>query len=294
MPIDYNLPLWRPPSEGSNLIIQVTIGCSYNHCSFCSMYTEKQFRVRSFREICHDIDTGAREWPKTRRVFLADGDAMMLPVDYLCEVLNYIRFRFPELTRVSSYATPDNINRKSSQELTDLKSHGLSLVYLGIESGNVDVLKRVTKGASPKGIINAIRSATAAGLTTSCMVILGLGGKEYSERHIIATAELVNIAPPAYLSTLQLDIGRAERANFFARWEEHGSHFQQLSDSECLEEMATLISVINPPKPIIFRSNHASNILPLEGILSKDRENILSAIAKARQFGLGLRSYPKY
>ena len=218
MPIRYDMPLWRPPSEGHNLIVQATIGCSYNHCSFCSMYTSKRFHPRPLEDVRRDIDQGARDWPQADRVFLADGDALVLPTDHLYRILDHLHTRLPHLARVSSYATPDNINRKSVEELAGLKARKLSLIYLGIESGHADVLKRITKGASPGGITRAIQRATAAGLKMSCMVILGLGGRAYSHPHIAATAKLVNAAPPTYLSTLQLDLERAEAPGFLPRW----------------------------------------------------------------------------
>ncbi len=289
MPIHYNMPLWRPPSEGNNLIIQATLGCSYNHCSFCSMYTDKTFRARPLAEVCRDIDAGARDWPQADRVFLADGDAMVLLTEHLYRILDHLHTRLPGLARVSSYATPDNINRKSVEALAGLRARKLSLVYLGIESGHPDVLKRIAKGASPKGIARAIQRAGEAGVKVSCMVILGLGGREYSEQHIAATAALVNAAPPAYLSTLQLDLYRAEAPGFVPRWEKHGSRFQPLNDGECLDEMAHLIAALDPPRPIIFRSNHASNALPLGGVLPRDRAALLAAIALARDAGHGVR-----
>ncbi len=282
MTIRYNLPLWRPPSEGRSFVIQVTLGCSYNHCSFCSMYTNKVFRVRPLEHIFSDIDAGARDWPQAHRVFLADGDAMSLQTESLHRILDHLHDRLPRLARVSSYATPDNINRKSVEALASLKARKLSLIYLGIESGHTDVLKRIAKGASPRGIARAILRASEAGLQVSCMVILGLGGREYSERHIAATAELVNAAPPTYLSTLQLDLHRAEAPGFVPLWERHGRPFQPLNDDECLGEMAHLVAGLAPARPIIFRSNHASNALSLGGILPRDQEAILRTIAQAR------------
>ena len=282
MTIPYDLPLWRPPSEGRNFILQVTIGCSYNHCSFCSMYTNKIFRARSLEHIFCDIDVCAREWPQAHRVFLADGDAMSLPTDTLHRILDHLHASLPRLARVSSYATPDNINRKSLEELASLKARKLSLIYLGIESGHTDVLKRIAKGASPRGIARAIQRAQEAELQVSCMVILGLGGREYSERHISATAELVNAAPPTYLSTLQLDLHRASAPGFVPRWERYGRPFQPLNDDECLGEMARLVAGVAPARPIIFRSNHASNALALGGILPRDKESLLRTIALAR------------
>ncbi|VBB68996.1 Fe-S oxidoreductase [invertebrate metagenome] len=253
------------------------------------MYAHKEFRARPLENVFNDIDVGARDWPWADRVFLADGDAMVLPTDSLHQILDHLHARLPRLVRVSSYATPDNINRKPVEALAGLKARKLSLIYLGIESGHMDVLKRIAKGASPRGIAKAIHRAHDAGLKVSCMVILGLGGREYSEHHIAATVELVNSAPPTYLSTLQLDLRRAEMPGFMPRWEKYGSRFQPLNDDECLDEMARLVTALEPPHPIIFRSNHASNALSLGGILPKDKEALLSTIALARHSGSGLR-----
>ncbi|MBF0563036.1 MAG: radical SAM protein [Alphaproteobacteria bacterium] len=286
MPIYYDMPLWRPPSEGRNLIIQATIGCSYNRCSFCSNYASKHFQMRPLEEVFHDIDVARREWPEADRVFLADGDAFMLPTDHLHRILDKLHASLPELTRVTAYATPDNVNRKSADELASLRARKLSLIYLGIESGDGEILKRIAKGASPGGIAKAITRAHDANIRVSAMVILGLGGRALSGQHIDATIALVNKAPPTYLSTLQLDLGRAEEPGFLARW---GEPFEPLDDFAILHEQTRLIAGLNPPSPIIFRSNHASNALPLAGTLPKDRERLLSAIGQAQFGGIGVR-----
>lgn len=286
MPLRYDMPLYRPPSEGRNLIIQATLGCSYNHCSFCSMYISKHFTVRPLAEVFADIAAAAAVWPDADRVFLADGDALMLPADHLHRILDKLHDTFPGLTRVTSYATPDNINRKSIDELKSLRERKYSLVYLGIESGEGEVLKRIAKGASPRGIAKAINRAREAGIRVSSMVILGVGGEELSERHIEATIELVNQAPPTFLSTLQLDLDRAEAPGFLARW---GKPFQPLDDHAIMGEMRRLVAGLNPTSPIVFRSNHASNALPLRGTLPKDRDRILDTIAGAMRTGYGLR-----
>ena len=143
MPLYYDMPLYRPPSEGRNLIIQATIGCSYNRCTFCSNYWTKTFRARPLDEVFRDIDTAAAEWPDADRVFLADGDALVLPTDHLHRILDRLARALPALTRVTSYATPDNINRKTPEDLASLRGAKLSLLYVGIESGHGEILKRV-------------------------------------------------------------------------------------------------------------------------------------------------------
>ena len=279
MPIHYDMPLYRPPSEGNNLIVQATIGCSFNHCTFCSMYVTKQYLARPLAEVFADIDSGARDWPMAHRVFLADGDALCLPTAELVEILDYLAARLPNLARVSAYATPKNLNQKSIDELASLREKKLTLVYMGIESGANEVLKRIMKGASQASHAKALARAREAGLKVSATVILGLGGKAGWEEHVAGTAELVNTEPPAYLSTLQLDLEPAVYARFMKR-QEPGFEFQD--DAGILAEQERLLSLMDPPRPVIFRSNHASNCLPLAGNLPRDREALVATVAAAR------------
>jgi tRNA A37 methylthiotransferase MiaB len=286
MPILYDMPLYRPPSEGNNLIVQATVGCSFNHCTFCSMYFTKDYRARPLAEVSADIDAGARDWPNAHRVFLADGDAMTLPTEHLAEILDYLAARLPNLARVSAYATPKNLNAKSVEEMAALREKKLSLVYLGIESGATAVLKRIRKGASQDSIAKALARAREAGLKVSATVILGLGGQSGWEAHIEGTAELVNREPPTYLSTLQLDLEPPVYARFMAA-QAPGFEFQD--DEGILAEQERLLSLLDPPRPVIFRSNHASNCLPLAGNLPKDKDNLLAAVAAARAGTQALR-----
>ena len=286
MPIAYDMPLYRPPSEGNNLIVQATIGCSFNHCTFCSMYVTKEYRARPLAEMFADIDAGARDWPMAHRVFLADGDAMTLPTDRLLEILDYLSARLPNLARVSAYATPKNLNEKSIEDLAALRGKKLNLVYLGIESGATAVLKRIKKGASQASHAKALARAREAGLKVSATVILGLGGKAGWEEHIAGTADLVNREPPTYLSTLQLDLEPAVFANFMEA-QEPGFEFQD--DEGILAEQERLLSLMDPPRPVIFRSNHASNCLPLAGNLPRDKDALLATVAAARAGAQPLR-----
>ncbi len=286
MRIRYDMPLYRPPSEGNNLIVQATIGCSFNHCTFCSMYVTKQYRARPLDEVFADIDAGARDWPTAHRVFLADGDALTLPTEQLFEILDYLATRLPNLARVSAYATPKNLNEKSIGELAALRERKLNLVYMGIESGATPVLKRIMKGASQASHAKALGRAREAGLKVSATVILGLGGKAGWEDHIAGTAELVNSEPPTYLSTLQLDLEPSIYARFMERQE---PDFEFQDDEGILAEQERLLSLMNPPRPVIFRSNHASNCLPLAGNLPKDRDALVAIVAAARAGAQPLR-----
>ena len=190
------MPLYRPPSEGNNLIIQATLGCSANYCTFCSMYKTKSFRARPLEQVFFDIDKATNEWPSASRVFLADGDALTLPMDDLRAILNKLHQAAPQLTRVSAYATPKNLIDKSVDELRELRERKLRLVYMGIESGSTQVLKRVIKGASQKTHGLALDNASEAGLKVSATVILGLAGRSGWQEHIMSTAKLINKHPP--------------------------------------------------------------------------------------------------
>jgi radical SAM superfamily enzyme YgiQ (UPF0313 family) len=275
LPIAYDMPLYRPPSEGNNLIVQATLGCSFNHCSFCSMYKSKTYQVRPLDQVSAEIDMLADRFPAAHRIFLADGDALALPTDHMAALLELLAARFPNLARVSAYATPKNLLDKSPDELALLREKGLKLLYLGIESGANLILKRVIKGASQKTHISAIERAGAADMKISATVILGLGGIEDWETHIEGTAELINKAPPTYLSTLQLMLEEASYETFMAS---QPDHFSFQDDRGILLEQQRLISLLDPPRPIIFRSNHASNCLALGGNLPRDRDRLLSEI----------------
>ncbi len=279
MPIAYDMPLYRPPSEGNNLIIQATLGCSFNRCTFCSMYRGKTYRARPLGDVFAEIDAAARDWPGAHRVFLADGDAMVLPAEHLLAILDRLAGALPDLARVSLSATPKNLIDKSVEELEALRAARLTLVYLGIESGATPVLRRIVKGASRKTHERALARAREAGLKVSATVILGLAGKAGWREHIEGTAELVNAEPPTYLSTLQLYLESQVRGEFMAN-QEPGFEFQD--DEGILAEQELLLTLIDPPRPVIFRSNHASNCLPLAGNLPKDTERLLATIAAAR------------
>ncbi|MCW8862361.1 MAG: radical SAM protein, partial [Rhodospirillales bacterium] len=173
----YDMPLYRPPSEGPNLIIQATLGCSFNGCTFCSMYKTKTFTARPLDDVFADIDDAAQDWPDAHRVFLADGDALVLPTDIMLRILGRLKARLPDLARVSCYATPINLLRKPVEELRTLKEAGLTLLYVGIESGSADILRRIRKGATAASMERALTRAADAGMKVSATVVLGLGGR---------------------------------------------------------------------------------------------------------------------
>ncbi len=283
------MPLYRPPSEGSNLIIQATLGCSYNRCTFCSMYRSKTFLVRPMDQVLAEIEQAAKLQPDARRVFLADGDALVLPNDQLITILDHLKKHLPRLTRVSSYALPNNLKKKSVEELAELKERGLSLIYYGLESGSKIILKKIRKGATPDAIVEGLKKAHTAGIKVSATVILGLGGKNYWQEHIDETAKLINRLELDYLSTLQLGLEPVVEKEFHDAF---GSDFEWQDDQGMLHEQARLIAQINPARPVIFRSNHASNSLPLKGNLPKDRDRLLEELQRAENGETSL--VPKY
>jgi len=274
----YDLPLYRPPAEADNIIIQATLGCSFNQCSFCAMYRSKQYSERPLDAVFADIHQAAAQWPDAHRVFLADGDALALPTAHLLLILRELANVLPRLARVSCYATPANIQRKSADELALLQQHKLNLLYFGLESGSDLILKKITKGATQRRIIEVLTKAHASGMKVSATVILGLGGSIHSDEHIDGTIALLNSAPVTYLSTLQLYLDESIEAEFHKKFDEP---FEALDDFAILGEQERLISGLNPPQPVVFRSNHASNALALAGNLPRDREKLLLNLREA-------------
>jgi hypothetical protein len=285
--LEYDMPLYRPPSEGENLIIQATLGCSFNHCTFCSMYHDKHYMERPLAAVLADIDQAATWWPGARRVFLADGDALALPFNHLQRILTHLAETFPRLTRVSCYALPGNLIKKSVRELTLLRESRLSLLYYGIETGDPPLLKRIRKGATPSVMVEGLAKVAEAGMKVSATVVLGLGGRDGWHSHIDGTAELLKKVPLNYLSTLQLYLEESVRDRFLSRFD---PPFEFQEDQAILLEQYRLLEQLSSlPKPLIFRSNHASNALALAGNLPKDRLRLLSEIQKAQEGGVGLR-----
>ncbi|MCF8483173.1 MAG: radical SAM protein [Rhodospirillum sp.] len=283
MTFSYDMPLYRPPSEGDNLILQATLGCGHNTCAFCSLYRTKTYTVRPLEAVIADMEAAAAVWPDAHRVFLADGDALRLPADHLMALLEALAERFPRLARVSCYATPGDIQRKTEVELAALRAAKLSLFYVGAESGEAETLKRIAKGATPDSLARALTRAREAGVKVSATVILGLAGQGRWRAHAEATAALINHAPPPYLSTLQLHLEPMQRELFLARQE---VDFAFQDDLGILSELEVLLERLDPPRPVIFRSNHASNALALAGTLPRDGARLLGQVQAARK-GLG-------
>jgi radical SAM superfamily enzyme YgiQ (UPF0313 family) len=237
------------------------------------MYTSKKFRVRPFEEVKSDIQTLAAYHSSARKVFLADGNGFVLSAEKLIPVLDEINNRFGKLQRISSYAMPRDIMAKSEEDLVLLKEKGLKLLYIGIESGDDEVLAMVNKGETTESTVNGIQKAHAAGIDTSLMVLTGLGGRKFSRQHAENSAKVINAVQPKFLSTLTLSYPYG--AEHFAKRVPGG--FEQLTLKELFEEQKIFIGNINTEN-VIFRSNHVSNNINLDGILSRDKEQILKTI----------------
>jgi len=272
------MPLYRPPAEANSFILQVTLGCSYNKCSFCTMYENKDYEVRKLEDIFDEIEVMSRLNPDTKRVFLADGDVLNVDTVHILKILDVLISSFPKLQRVSAYASAFNLLKKSNEELLSLKEKKLSLVYYGIESGDFELLKAIDKSIKPSKMIEGLNKASEVGLKISAMVILGLGGKSRSNEHIKNTATLINECKISYLSTLELGFEKNRKDLFYERFEKKLGKFTFLTQEEMLKEQALLISLINPSKPVIFRSNHASNTFALKGVLPKDKLRLIDEL----------------
>ena len=289
----YDTPIFRPPSEARSFILRVTRGCAHNKCTYCNMYRGVPFQILKDEEISRQIALAAHYGKdRVRRVFLADGDALVLPTAKLLKILQALRDTFPKLQRVSSYAAPKDILRKSEEELRQLKEAGLQLLYYGMETGDDATLKAVNKGVNGEEAVEAGRRVTASGMKLSIMVILGLAGKEGSKRHALETAKAINIIQPTMWSALCLMLYRgSELLDQFERGE-----FNPLSPAECMEELYTIMENVDLPedKHCLFRSNHISNYIPLAGTLPKDKQRLLKEIKYSAQELSKLKNWDVY
>ena len=267
----------RPPSEASSYILQVTYGCSHNRCTFCGTYLDKPFQARKTSEVLDDIRTAQKMMPGVRRVFLADGDALVLSTRRLAQILDTLRDGFSQFERAGIYASAQNLLAKSVDELAILREKGLGIVYLGLESGSDDVLARVEKGVGSAEMIAATQKAKQAGLLVSVIGILGIGGMEFSEEHAQQTGRVVNAMDPDYFSMLTLML--VPGTPLYNQWQ--AGSFHLLKPSAMLTELHRVISQLDDLTQCVFRTNHASNYLPLRGTLSQDKERLLSVLDAA-------------
>lgn len=287
----YEGRLFRPPSEARSLILQVTIGCSHNKCTFCYMYMEKKYRERDWPEIQQLVAQAAENYPvqSVRRIFLADGDSLAMDQNKLLSLLELLRQTFPNLQRVSAYTGPGNILAKTDQELKALKDAGLSIGYLGLESGHPQILANVNKGVTDQEMIKAGKKLKAAGVKVSLMVLSGLGGQALTKEHAKASAQAVNQICPDYLATLSL---RFYKGTPLARQVDAGE-FKPLTTMETLQELRWFVEDLDV-QGCVFRSNHASNRLALSGTFNKDKQRMLSEIDLVLKEGDNGRLRPKH
>ena len=276
--MEYEGSVYRPPSEAYSLIIQVTIGCSHNACTFCPMYWDKKFRMRSFEEIYSDLKQARQEHSQVGRIFFADGDALCLSADKLLPLLGAAKAIFPECTRIGIYGRADNILRKSDEELAALRDAGLGIIYLGAESGSAEVLKRVNKGETPEEMITAVRRAEALGIQVSVTFISGLGGRELMQEHAIETGKMIGAMGASYvgLMTLMVAPGCSLSTDIQA------GKFEPLNTQEVIEELELILTNASCEKECVIRSNHASNRLVLKGTLPQDRDRLLAQVHRAK------------
>ncbi len=277
-PIEYIDPVFRPPSEARSLILQVTNGCSWNKCTFCTMYTaeQKRFSPKPIDKIASELHDMSVAGYEVRKIFLADGDAMTLSFRRLHEIMAVINQYFPNVERVSSYCLPRNLKNKSVDELAKLQSMGLTLMYVGCETGDTELLQRVEKGETYESSLAALQKIKQAGMASSVMILNGLGGPEFSEQHAVQSARLMNEAQPEYLSSLVIELhqdGDRFVDKFDGRW-------RALTQLELFNEMHMLLDNLELENTV-FRSDHASNYLVLKGQLGRDKALLLNTINTA-------------
>lgn len=272
----YEGKLFRPPSEARSIIIQATIGCSHNKCTFCSMYKADNFRIKKTREIIEDINVARMNYENINRVFLADGDALMIKTEELISILKHIKITIPECERIGIYASPKSIMTKSLDELKGLQNAGLSIAYLGLESGSDEILEAINKGATSGEIIHEANKLKSANILLSVTLISGLGGIDKWKQHATESAKAINQIQPDYLGLLTLMIEQSTEM-----YDKVSSgDFQLLTPKEIAEETLLMLENLEVNN-CIFRSNHASNYISLKGTLNKDKSMMMDQLKRA-------------
>lgn len=275
----YEGSVYRPPSEANSLIVQVTIGCAHNQCTFCSMYKDKKFRIRPLAEVWEDLQWARDHYHGIEKIFLADGDALVLSNKILVEILDRIKILFPECKRIGVYGSPQDVLRKSAAELEELEEKGIGILYIGAESGSDRVLANCKKGATASELIEAVKKIEKAGINASVTFISGLAGKEGWREHAIETGKMISQMEPSYVGLLTLMVeGGTELSQSIQSGE-----FTLLSPEEVLQETELLLQNIQLTKSCVFRSNHASNYLALKGNLPEDGAAMLEQVRRAKK-----------
>lgn len=270
----YEGAIFRPPSEAGSLILQVTVGCRHNKCTFCGSYRDKSFRIKSMEEIEEDLKDAAGVG-RVRRIFLADGDALCIPQNRLVEILNRVNHYFPDVERIGIYANARDTLNKTTEELQRLKALGLGIIYLGVETGDPFLLEKIKKGATYDEMVNAAKRAKEAGIPLSVTLLLGIGGKEKSRQHASGTAKLLTEMDPDYVGALSVML--VPGTELYSDYEK--GDFELPGPFDLINELKIMIEESDFTN-CVFRSNHASNYLPIKATLPKDKELILSEIER--------------
>lgn len=274
----YEGDIYRPPSEAYSYILQVTIGCAHNKCTFCGSFKAKKFRIRHLEEVFEDLEMARRYYRKVGRIFLADGDALVCKNSYLLAILDKIAELFPECERVSIYGRAKDILRKTEEELLELKAHNLGIIYMGVESGNPVILERIRKGETREEMIEAVRKSEGLGIPTSLTFLSGIGGRDMWRENAIDTGTIITEMEPSYASFLTLMVvpGTPLHTQMMK------GEFELLRPDEVLKEAELMLENINVKKTCVFRSNHASNYVSLKGDLPQDKETMLRQLRVAQ------------
>jgi radical SAM superfamily enzyme YgiQ (UPF0313 family) len=274
--MDYEGNIIRPPSEAHSIILQATVGCSHNKCTFCGAYRDKKFRIKDEAVITRDLEFAARYCGRQKTLFLADGNALAIPQARMVQLLSQIREMLPQVRRIGLYANSNDILRRSPAELGELKNLGLGRIYMGLESGADMVLKKICKGAGPDEMIAAGRRVREAGIFLSVTILLGIGGTEYSQEHALATAEVLNRMQPSQIAVLTLMILQNTPLDRL-----HASGKFQLPEHQALfAELRTLLVRLDVPRTL-FQANHASNYFTLDGRLPRDKDKFITLVDQA-------------
>lgn len=275
----YEGDIYRPPSEAYSLLIQVTIGCSHNKCTFCSMFKDKKFRVRNVDEVMEDLEMARKTYRRVDRIFLCDGDALCLANYKLVAILDKIKELFPECQRVSVYGSAKDVLRKTPEELKELYDKGIEMIYLGAESGSAKALEAINKGVTPEQLIEAVHKIEASGIKASVTFISGLAGKAGWQEHAVETGKMITEMNASYVSLLTLMLDPRAPITEQIR----SGELELLSGEEVVAETYLMLKNANPTKPCVFRSNHASNYVSLRGDLPRDKELMLSKLKLAME-----------
>lgn len=274
----------RPPSEANSILLQVTLGCSHNKCTFCGTFRDKRFDIKKDDVIFEDIEFARQHCRRQNRLFICDGDAMIVPQKRLVKILKQIKNRLPWVERIGLYANTKGIGMKNDEQLKELKELGVKLVYMGLESGDDQILKEIRKGADSAKMIKMGKRIKESGMQLSVTVLVGLGGKERSKRHALETGRVLSAIDPDFVGALSLMLVPGTELNDqFQKGE-----FALINPEEMLEELGLMISSTNLSNGL-FHANHASNYLPIRAKLPEEKEKTLELISQALQGNVELK-----